>query len=151
MSIIEDLRIAVDNYETDNCKTEIVNFEITGGGGTVLNETETFMFRVRVTNQSHLDMKNVTVRVSGTSFADVAFLLIGPFGRSAVSRPFNLDAHQVHTTLFFRGKCKRVTNGTKDIVTARINSWDASFDHILRDHTGAGAAEGKLNKEIHPN
>jgi hypothetical protein len=97
-----------------------------------------------------LDMKSVTVRALATSYADVA-LSTGSFGSYATSGAFDLDAHQVHTTGFFRGRAKAITSGSKDIVTARINSWDASFDHILKDHTGEGAAEGKLNKPIMPN
>ena len=150
MGFIDDLKNAVDNYETDNCRTEIVNFVIEGDGGTVLNETETFKFQVRVHNDSHLDMKNVRVRAIGTFYADVAGTS-GSFGSSVVCRAFNLDAHQNYTTGYFRGKCKAITNGAKYIVTARIDSWDASFDHILNDHTGAGIAEGKLKKEIFPN
>ena len=148
MDIIEDLRKAIDKYETDNCKTQLFNFQIEEGG-TVLNVGETFRFKVRVTNQSHLDMKKVVVKAIGTSYADVA-LSTGPFGRSKVSGAFNLDAHQKYDTGFFRGKCKKVTSGVKNIVTARINSWDASFDHLLKDHTGAGVAEAKLSKEINP-
>jgi hypothetical protein len=149
MGFINDLKNAVDNYETDNCKTEIVNFSITGDGGAVLNEGETFEFKVRVINQSHLDMKNVRVRVRGTMYADVAWIF-GPFLPYIVSGPFNIDAHQRYTTSVFRGRAKAVTGGLKNIVTARIDSWDASLDHILIDHTGAGAAEGRLNKEIMP-
>lgn len=92
-------------------------------------------------------MKNVKVRARGTQYADVA-LRSGSFGSSKVSGAFNLDAHQRYTTGIFRGKAKKVTVGLKDIVSARIDVWDASLDHILRDHTGAGAAEGRLNKEI---
>lgn len=149
MGLINDLKNAVDNYETDNCKTEIVNFSITGGGGAILNEGETFQFRIKVTNQSHLDMKNVRVRVMGSRYAEVAWTF-GPFVPYILSGPFNLDAHQRYTTGFFRGRAKAVTGGLKDIVTARIDSWDASLDHLLLDHTGAGAAEGRLNMEIMP-
>jgi len=149
MSLIDDLRNAVDAYETDQCATEIVDFAITGNGGSILNVGETFQFKVKVTNQGPLDMKNVRLRANGTSFADVA-LSTGSFGSSALSSSFNLDAHQNHTTGLFRGKCKASTSGAKDIATARVDSWDASLDHILIDHTGAGAAEGKLNKNISP-
>ena len=69
-NIIEELRQAVDRYETDNCKTEIVSFGIINGGS-VLNQGERFRFKIKVTNQSHLDMKNVKVQAVGTSYADV--------------------------------------------------------------------------------
>jgi len=124
-----------------------VKFAITGGGGTELHTGETFHFMVTVTNESHLDMKNVKVRVNGTEFADVAFKS-GSFGNSADSKPFDLDAGKDYTTDYFRGKAKKITNGKKDIATAQISSWDASFDHILMDHSGEGTVEGKLKQEI---
>jgi len=148
MAFIDDFRSAVDKYETDNCKTEIVSFAIVSGG-TVLNQGETFKFKVKVTNESHLDMKNVKMQALGSSYADVA-LSSGAYGGSAVSGAFNLDAHQSYTTGYFMGKAKLVTSGAKDIVTARIYSWDASLDHILIDHTGKGAAEGKLHIDVKP-
>jgi hypothetical protein len=116
--------------------------------GTV-NVGETFEFKVKLTNQGPLDMKSVRLRANGTQFADVA-LSTGSFGSSALAGFFDLDAHQIHTTGVFRGKCTKSTGGAKDIVTAQVDVWDASLDHILIDHTGAGAAEGKLNKNISP-
>jgi len=116
-----------------------------------LNVGETFQFKVKVTNEGNLNMKAVRVRANGTEFADVG-LSSGPFGSNAVSSQFDLDPLQQHTTGFFRGKAKKVTGATaKNIVTAQILSWDASLNHILIDRTGAGAAEGKLNKVISPN
>ena len=149
MSLIDDLRNAVEAYDTDQCITEIVDFAITGGGGSILNVGETFEFKVKLTNQGPLDMKSVRLRANGTQFADVA-LSTGSFGSSALAGFFDLDAHQIHTTGVFRGKCTKSTGGAKDIVTAQVDVWDASLDHILIDHTGAGAAEGKLNKNISP-
>ena len=149
MGIIEDLRKELDAYEKDNVDTRIVDFAIIGGG-TVLNENEIFQFQVRVTNQSHLDMKNVRVRINGSRFADVASIL-GPFGSRVDSVAFDLDAHQRRDTVFFRGRAKASTEGTEqDIVTAQILSWDASLDHLLRDHSGMGPREGKLHMEIAP-
>jgi hypothetical protein len=95
-------------------------------------------------------MKNVKAKASGTLFADVA-LATGPFSASAVSGAFNLDAGQSHTTGIFRGKAKAATGAAQDIVSARIDSWDANLDHILLDRSGAGSFEGKLNKNIAAN
>lgn len=151
MAVLDDLMNAIDNYATTGVKTEIVNFSILPGGGSVLNVGDTFQFKVRVKNEGHLDMKNVKAEANGTQFADVGLSNAPPFSGSAVSNPFTLNALQEHTTGFFKGKCKAHTSGTaKDIVTARVSSWDASLDHILADHSDAGAAEGKLNKSIAP-
>ncbi|MGR0480408.1 MAG: hypothetical protein ACTFAL_03145 [Candidatus Electronema sp. V4] len=145
MSIIDQLRAEIDTYETDKCSTTIINFAIPG---TALNVGEAFTFQVKVENNGELDMKNVKVQVIGTSYADVAYL-VPQFSSSAVSGTFNLDANQEYIVFPFLGRAKKDTgNASLDIVTARIHSWNASFDHILDDHSGAGIAEGKLNKKI---
>lgn len=151
MSIIDDLKNAIDGYETDNCRTEIIDFTITGNGGTVLNTGETFRFRVKVTNDGALDMKNVTIRARGTTYADVksGWGSGGTWESSATTTVFTLDAGQ-SATKDFQGKAKTATTGLKDIVTARIQGWDASLDHILVDKTGAGEYEGKLTIEVRP-
>lgn len=150
MGIIDDLKTAVENYETNNVKTEIVSYSLTPKEGTVLNVKETFQFKVKVINESHLDMRNVQVRVNGTEYADVALALAGPFNTTAVSATFNVDAHREGETGYFFGKAKKITNGAKQIVTAQIYKWDASLDHILKDHSGKGPKQGKLIKNIEP-
>jgi hypothetical protein len=93
---------------------------------------------------------NSTLRINGTRFADVA-RIPGPPQSRVDSNPFNLDAHQSHNTHQYMGRAKMITEGSsQDIVTAQILRWDASFDHLLNDHSGAGPREGKLHMEIAP-
>ena len=149
MSFINDLKNAIDNYETDNCNTQILSYSLIGAGQTVLNVGDRFRFKVKVTNQSHLDMVNVRVRIVGSSHASLEF---PPFWweTAQVNTPaFSLPAHQTYTTGYYYGRAKVVTSGVEQIVTARINSWDASLHHLLYDHTGYGAKEGKLNKQVY--
>lgn len=153
MSVLDDLQVAIEKYDTDSCKTEIVNFSI-DTAGTVLNEGETFKFRVRVTNEGHLTMRNVRLQALGTAFADVRLDNPSlPWGSSAMSGSFDLTLGrgESHTTGIFRGRAKAVTGGVaRDIVRARIAQWDASLDHILTIHADVGAAEGKLTMVIAP-
>ncbi len=153
MGLIDELKAAIDNYETVNCRTEIVGFSITGSGGSYLDVGETFRFRVKVSNDNELDMKNVYVCARGTEYADVRLIPVLPWGATVVLGPFNLDSHQSYTTPFYvEGRAKKATGTAKDIVLARISGWDASFDHLLRDHALSGEVdEGRLNKEIRPN
>lgn len=153
MSVIDDLRDAVANYATDNCSTTIEQFSVTTGAGTSLNAGDEFQFKVTVNNESELDMKNVKIRVNGTKWADVA--LSGPTGKfdstALLDAPLNIDAKQSFTTGFFRGKAILDTKDAKEaIVTARIDGWDGSLDHILNDHSGSGADEGSLSQVVFP-
>jgi hypothetical protein len=151
MTVIDDLEAAVSAYATDNCKTEIVAFALDPGSGSVLNVGETFRFRVRITNQGSLDMKNVKVTAQATEFTRVAPRNSDQFAVAANSNPFDLDAQQVHN-VDFRGKATKVTGSAeKDIVTAQISSWNASLDHILVDQSDGGSAEGTLKEKITEN
>ena len=158
LGVLKQIRDAVEAYETDDCKTEIVSFSIIDGGGSVLNTGEKFQFKVKVTNDGELDMKNVKVTVSGTMYADVATTRDGTYDES-VATPVSFDLpachppptllFNSHTTEYFYGLAKEHTGGVeRDIVTARISTWDASWDHILMDHAaGRGEPEAKLLKE----
>ncbi len=74
----------------------------------------------------------------------------GKFGPTALlEAPLNIDAKTSFTTGFFRGKGKLDTKeAAQDIVTAQIDGWDGVLDHILNDHSQAGADEGRLNKVV---
>jgi hypothetical protein len=151
MSVIDDLRAAVANYATDNCATTIEEFSVTSGAGTSLNVGDEFQYKVKVSNDGELDMKNVKIQVNGTTWADVALSgSTGKFGPTALlDAPLNIDAKTSFTTGFFRGKGKLDTkDAPEDIVTAQIAGWDGVLDHILNDHSQAGADEGKLNKIV---
>ena len=152
MSVLDDLQVAIEQYDTNKCRTEIVNFSI-DSGGTILNEGETFKFRVKVTNEGHLTMRNIRLQALGTVYADVRLDDPAlPWGSSATSGPFDLTlgVGESHVTGIFRGRAKAVTPGPQDIVKARISQWDASLDHILTVHADSGVAEGKLTKVIEP-
>jgi len=153
MSVIDDLKNAVASYPTDNCTTTIEDFSVTSGVGTTLNVGDEFQYKVKITNDGELDMKNVKIRVNGTKWADVALSgSTGKFGSSALlTATFDLDPGFRHTTGFFRGKCIADTGGVaKDIVKAQVYAWDASWEHLLNFHSVAGDPAGPLNEEVRP-
>ena len=132
--MIDEFRIAIDNYEKENTETSITDFKIVGGGKN-LEEGEKFMFKVKLHNQSHLDMKKVQMRISGTRYADVSAKKEGPFTSYFLSPKFDLDAHGVYTTDYFYGVATNETSGAVlDIVLAGVYKWDASLHHILEEH-----------------
>lgn len=147
---IESLKNDVENYVKDRVDTSIIDFSIEPPGGQKLNNGgEIFKYKVRVINQGELNMRNVRVLVKGTPrYADVS-QWNGPYSSSALSSPFNLDAHQTYTTSYFYGRTtSNITNGPEVIVIARIDSWDANLDHILITHSNVGPNEGELKQEI---
>jgi hypothetical protein len=150
MSIIDDLRNAITNYPTDHVDVSIVDFEILENKGPELNIGDKAKFKVKVENKSCLQMDNVAVAVNGTNFADVSrdniHFITGPVSSSS----FTVIAWNNNKSSYLYLKCKAKTTGPKDIVSARVDRWDANLIHLLRDHSNAGPYEGKLNKEIFP-
>jgi len=150
MTLIENLRSELQDYATDFCKTEIINFaEIPSGSN--LTTGEKFRFKVKVSNESHLNMEDVKIKVSGTMYADVSVDKNDPdFDNYIISNKFNLSAHQSYTTAYYYGKAKRVTlrGAAKTIVQAKIHNWDANLEHLLDYHSYSGDFEGKLVKAI---
>ena len=154
MSVIDDLNTAVANYATDDCDTTIEQFAVTTGPSTTtLNSGDKFQYKVKIRNNGKLNMKNVKIRVTGSFWALVALNGSNDFVATVLldeTPPINIDAGGVFTTGFFLGEATTLNTGgaKQDIVTARIDGWDAVLDPILNDSSGAGAFEGKLNTEV---
>ena len=157
MSVIDDLSTAVANYATDACDTTIEQFSVTTGPSTTtLNRGDEFQYRVKIRNNGKLNMTNVKIRVNGSNWAQVALSgSTGVFDKTALldpTPPISIDPGGSFTTGFFRGKATTLdtAGATKDIVTARIDSWNGEWDYILNLDSGAGDYEGKLSKEVAP-
>lgn len=155
--VVNNLVTDIANYPTNEVRTEIIDFSIVGGG-VVLNRGEVFKFRVRVVNEGHLNMRNVRLLVAGTPYAGVATVQAGPFAVSnsfLTAAFFSLDAHGTYLSPYYYGKALVLTpsalpDNTDIIVQSKIYVWDANLDHILVGHSGSGAFEGLLKKEIKP-
>lgn len=156
MSVIDDLSTAVANYATNDCDTTIEQFSVTTGPSTTtLNSEDKFQYKVKIRNNGKLNMKNVKIRVKGSDWALVALNGSTDFESTVLldeTPSINIDAGGSFTTGFFLGQATKLdTAGVKkDIVTARIDSWDGALDYILNLSSGAGDYEGTLNKEVAP-
>jgi len=149
MPFFEDFRDAIDKYDGDNMDVKLVAYQFLGPGAK-LNPGEWFRCQVQVFNQGQLNLKGVTVLVSATSFAQVS---LGPGNPgSSVILPFgNMSAHgSAQSGQWVYGLAIKETAGPKNVITARIFSWDADLNHLLNDHSGFGPPEGAINVEIFP-
>lgn len=145
MPVLEDIRIALDNYPTDSVDVTITDFAVIGGG--VLNVGDKAQFKVQVSNNGQLDMLSTIVRVYGSQYADVSKDNV-TFTSQVTSAAMTVSGHGSQKTALFYLKAKAVTSGAKDIVSARVDAWDAGWDHILKGHSTSGPTEGKLNKDV---
>jgi hypothetical protein len=153
MGVLDDLKAAIDAYPVNNCTVNFVQPLLSPGEGTWLNTGETIAFKVVVVNQGEFDMKNVVVKVIGTNHLDVGPSLAGPYSGSAISAASNIDSGQAHNFGVFYGRGTIPTGETPlTVATAQIVAWDASFDHLLTDHSGsASLAGGSFVIKVLPN
>lgn len=149
MGFFEDFRKAIDDYDGDSMEVKLVGYQFLGAGSK-LNPGEWFRCQVRVANQGHLDLKNVVVGINGTTYAKVNLAYGNPGSFVTVSMG-NMAAHSSkQSSAWIYGYAVKETSGVKDIITARVYTWDADLDHLLRDHSAWGPKEGKINVEIYP-
>lgn len=149
MAFFDDFREAIDKYDGDNMDVKLVAYQLLGAGAN-LNVGEWFRCQVQVFNQGQLNLKGVTVLVSGTSFAQVS---LGPSGPGpSVTVPFgNMSAHSsAQSGQWVYGFATKETAGPQNIITARIFTWDADLNHLLNGHSGFGPPEGAINVAILP-
>lgn len=147
MSFFNDFRKAIDTYDGDSMDVKLVAYQFLGPGNK-LNPGEWFRCQVQVFNNGHLDLKGVTVSINGTSYAKVNLTPSHPV--SSVRLSFgDMAAHSSRqSSAWIYGYATAATSGAKDVITARIASWDANLDHLLKDHSSWGPLEGKINVEI---
>jgi len=149
MGFFDDFRSAIDNYDGDNMDVKLVAYQFLGAGSK-LNPGEWFRCQVQVSNQGHLDLKGVTVSINSTTYAKVSLTQSNPGSAVTVSIG-NMSAHSSKQSgVWIYGYAIQETSGAKDVITARVQSWDADLDHLLRDHSAWGPKEGKINVEIYP-
>ncbi len=153
MGIIEDLAKAIDNYPSANVEITVTDFK---EPGTHINKGEKSHFKVRVRNKGMLDMKNVRLHLRGTAYATVSvthsfFGSPSNFRNSVISSGRNINAHSSSTFGEYHMRAEKVTTENRTLFTAHISSFDASLDHILRDHSHhAGSPQVSYKRHIHP-
>ena len=140
--VFDDMKEALRTYPETDVALEIVDVFI--GGEEALNVNETGGFRVKVTNNGPLDLKDVTVRVKGLNGMTVsdnvpnaeleeefvtatAFPLIEANGGSALTSP----------RLGFKAPSEPSEDGESlDLIKAWLEQWNASLNHIPVDQSG---------------
>jgi hypothetical protein len=140
MAILTDIANELDRYPVDQTVIEIVNVEKKGDpADTDVNEREIWQFHVRLTNNGHLDMSNVSVHVLGLNGAKVRELPTDDFEDGMVVADLNPEGGGgVATSRVFEFKAP---DGEKPAGTAllhaHIQTWgaDAGFAHFFSNHT----------------
>lgn len=137
MPVIQDLVSELATYPDEQVRLQIIDFQ---EPGSVINPGEICTFRVRVNNNGHLNMQNVSLHINGTSGitqisqTDILGTPIN-FSGGITTSPLSINAHSSVTTRTFYMKALRATASTR-LIEIHLADWDASLDHLLRMHAG---------------
>ena len=154
MPYFDDFANAVEAYPALSVNLSIVDRVVQAPGTPgAVNVNEVFAFQVRVANNGHLNLTNVTLHVEGRNGATVSSNAAGPFGTSIISPTITaVNAHgsQDSANLFFKAP-----NGARPaetaLVRAHISAYDVNLSHILNSHSGhADPPSGTFAAQVFP-
>jgi len=137
MEFLDELRAAVSSYPTESVILSIVD----AMDPVEFKTGELFQFYVRLTNNGELSMKNASVRIQGSAFADVAkWELPLTFGANVSSPGQDVPAHDPRKFGPFLAHAKSETQTlVETLFKATVGTWDASFEDLLKHHSASSA------------
>jgi hypothetical protein len=145
MSVIDDIAVAMDRYPEDETTIEIINVvRSDGSNDTDVNELENWDFNVKLTNNGHVNMSNVSLHVLGLNGTKVrekplAGETPGAFVVGMVVGDLNPNGggdSRTTRVLQFKAPPDTKPAGTQ-LLHAHVENWDAetAFDHFFSNHT----------------
>ena len=149
MAVLTDIANELNRYPADQTTIEIVNVEKVGNpSDTDVNARENWQFQVKLTNNGHLDMSNVSVHILGLNGAKVRELSTDDFVDGIVVADLNPEGGGgVATSRAFQFKAP---DGAKPAGTqmfhVHIEEWgaEAGFAHFFSNHTKDDTAAQEL-------
>lgn len=156
MSLIDDFATALGAYPVDDVVITITDVAIQVGTAGSVNVNEVWKFKVNVANNGHLDMKDVTLHVTGKNGTAVALAAAGPFpvaGNNIITTTaITVNSHGSQKTgfLYFKAPPGAHPAGT-ELVDAHIAGWNAGLDHLLASHAAHSLLpEGAYANQVFP-
>lgn len=166
MGFFDEFAKAVSSYPADSVALDFVDYgKVTGTPGEI-NVNEVWLFKIKVTNKGNLDLLNVKVRVESLSGASLCPNLEGPWVNSIVISnpvlnipasdkaikpwPFPIGSSRESGGFLF--KAPSVSSQSPiDLMKVTIAGFDASLEHILKDHSGSSAVPTKVySRQVYP-
>ena len=148
MSFLQNFADAVANYPVDSVTVSIV--DVFGPTAGWVHANRVVPFQVRVANNGHLNMTNVSLHIEALNGALVSSVETGPFftGITFGALTVNGGASQDTATLYFKAPSVTKPAGTT-MLRAHIGDWDANLDHMFDNHTNhAPLPEGAYSVEV---
>lgn len=140
MSVLDDIANAMNSYPRDETVIEIVNEGRVGSStDTDVNSGEIWEFRIKLTNNGHVDMTNVPLHILGLNGTTVREKATDSFGPGMIVGNLNpLGGGSTVTSRAFQFQAPPGTEpaGT-ELFHVHIQDWEAGsgFDHFFTAHT----------------
>lgn len=154
MGFFDDFASAVTNYPSASVNLQIVSVEVVSGTAGSVNVNEVWRFQVRITNNGHLNMKNVTLHLQGQSGAQVSSSSTSGFttGIITTAAVASVPAHGSGTTGYYYFKAPPTSTATPvSLVTAHVNAWDGDLNYLLLNLSGhADPPKATYSAQVYP-
>ena len=156
MPFIDDFATAINDYVDDYVSfTTVLNLAtdfIIPATANAINVGERWRFKVTVTNNNHLDMTDVQLRIEGLNGTTVSTSAAGPYMTSVISPTLltvNGVGSQTSGYFYFQAPGTAKPAGT-DLVKVYINAFNVSLTHLLNGHTGVESGKfGIYENQVH--
>lgn len=140
MAFFNDFAAAIQGYPAASVTLTIGSLVVQppGTAGAV-NINEVWAFKITVTNNGDLNMKNVQLHYQGMNGATVAAAAAGPFSAAILTTAViaNVPAHgSVTTANYFFKAPAAATAAAVALVEVHIAAWDANLDYLLTNLAG---------------
>ncbi len=151
MPFFDEFRGAIADYVSSSVDVSLRLGPVFGGPimhASPPREGANFLFVLTVQNRGEVGMKDVFIVVTGSAWARP--LMNGAPSSTATYGPFTVDPHS-SITRFLHANAIEDTNGvSKEILSPRVERWDADLTHLLNAHSGGGSPEGGLTTTVLP-
>ena len=140
MTVLSEIADAMNRYPQDETTIEIINVAKVGDpGDTDVNEREVWEFHVKLTNNGHVDMTNVSLHILGLNGAKVRETPADTFEEGMIVGDLNpVGGGGVSTSRAFQFKApaEEKPAGTQ-LLHAHVQAWncEGGFDHFFSNHT----------------
>ena len=155
MAFFDDFANGISGYPAASVTLSIGSLVVQAPGtaGSV-NVNEVWAFKITVTNNGNLNMKNVTLHYSGMNNVTVAAAPGGPFtsGILTTAAIATVPAHGSASTVNYYFKAPAGASvGVVDVLDVHLNAWDADLLYLQNNLSGhANPPDAKLARQVFP-
>jgi hypothetical protein len=138
MTVLTDIANAMNSYPLDETAIEILEPVLESGTAGVINVNEVWKFKVKVTNNGHLNMTDVILHVNGTNGTTISKKPTTGFTEKTIKAdPLTVNGGGGSSTtgyLYFTAPSTQKPADTP-LLESHIFDFNANFDHFFTNHT----------------